>query len=130
MSDKINAIAFPPVVDAMAKQHKGLVLLGCLASHRQTNRQDLLRRILLKPPGYNSLFTELAQCSSVDHYFLSMVREESPFKLGTVATSVLLLNPATDEETGRTPEACASITSQRSSKICGYGMSGAKVIAL
>ena len=38
------------------------------------------------------------------HYFSSLVRKETPFKLGTVATSVLLLNPATDEETGRTPE--------------------------
>jgi hypothetical protein len=40
----------------------------------------------------------------VHDYFSSIVRQESPFKLGTVATSVLLLNPATDEETGRSAE--------------------------
>jgi hypothetical protein len=31
-------------------------------------------------PGYNSLFTELAQCSSVHHYFSSVVRKQNPSK--------------------------------------------------
>ena len=104
MGDKINSIAFPPVVDAMAKQHKGLFYWDASLLIDKRTGKIYFGEFCSNRPGYNSLFTELAQCSSVDHYFSSVVRKESPFKLGTVATSVLLLNPATDEETGRTTE--------------------------
>ena len=104
MGDKINTIAFPPVVDAMAKQHKGLFYWDASLLINKRTGKIYFGEFCSNRPGYNSLFTELAQCSSVHHYFSSIVRKESPFKLGTVATSVLLLNPATDEETGRTTE--------------------------
>ena len=104
MGDNINGIAFPPVVDEMAKQRKGLFYWDAsLLIDRRTGK-IYFGEFCSNRPGYNSLFTELAQCSSVDHYFSSAARKESPFKLGTVASSVLLLNPATDDETGRTPE--------------------------
>ena len=104
MSDKINAIAFPPVVDAMAKEHKGLFYWDASLLIDKRTGKIYFGEFCSNRPGYNSLFTELAQCSSVHNYFSSLVRKESPFKLGTVATSVLLLNPATDEETGLTTE--------------------------
>ena len=104
MGDKINAIAFPPVVDEMAKQHKGLFYWDASLLINKRTGTIYFGEFCSNRPGYNSLFTELAQCSSPHHYFSSIVRKENPFKLGTVATSVLLLNPATDEETGRTTE--------------------------
>ncbi|PYL10892.1 MAG: hypothetical protein DMF48_09740 [Verrucomicrobia bacterium] len=104
MSDKINAIAFPPVVDTMAKQHKGLFYWDASLLIDKRTGKIYFGEFCSNRPGYNSLLTELAQCSSVHHYFSSVVRKQNPFKVGTVATSVLLLNPATDEETGRTPE--------------------------
>jgi hypothetical protein len=104
MDDKINAIAFPPIVDEMANQHKGLFYWDASLLIDKRTGKIYFGEFCSNRPGYNSLFTELAQCSSVDHYFSSVVRKENPFKLGTVASSVLLLNPATDEETGRIPE--------------------------
>jgi hypothetical protein len=104
MDDKINAIAFPPIVDQMAKQHKGLFYWDAsLLIDRRTGKIHF-GEFCSNRPGYNSLFTELAQCSSIDHYFSSVARKENPFTLGTVATSVLLLNPAANEETGRMPQ--------------------------
>jgi len=104
MGDKINGIAFPQIVDAMAKQHKGLFYWDASLLIDKRTGKIYFGEFCSNRPGYNSLFTELAQCSSVHDYFSSIVRQESPFKLGTVATSVLLLNPATDEETGRSAE--------------------------
>jgi hypothetical protein len=104
MDDKINGIAFPPIVDAMAKQHKGLFYWDASLLINKRTGKIYFGEFCSNRPGYNSLFTELAQCSSVDNYFSSLIRRESPFNLGTVASSVLLLNPATDDETGRTPE--------------------------
>jgi hypothetical protein len=104
MSDKINAIAFPPIVDEMAKQHKGLFYWDASLLINKRTGKIYFGEFCSNRPGYNSLFTELAQCPSLDHYFSSIARKQSPFELGTVASSVLLLNPATDEETGRTPE--------------------------
>ena len=102
--DKINAIAFPPIVDEMAKRRKGLFYWDASLLINKRTGKIYFGEFCSNRPGYNSLFTELAQCSSVDSYFSSVSRQEDPFTLGTVATSVLLLNPATDEETGRTPE--------------------------
>jgi hypothetical protein len=104
MGDKINGIAFPPVVDEMAKQHKGLFYWDASLLIDKRTGKIYFGEFCSNRPGYNSLFAELAQCPSVDHYFSSIAGKESPFELGTVASSVLLLNPATDEETGRTPE--------------------------
>jgi hypothetical protein len=104
MDDKIHGIAFPPIVDEMAKQHKGLFYWDASLLIEQRTGKIYFGEFCSNRPGYNSLFTELAQCRSVDHYFSSLVRKENPFRLGTVASSVLLLNPAIDEETGRTPE--------------------------
>jgi hypothetical protein len=104
MADKINGIAFPPVVDQMAKQHKGLFYWDASLLIDKRTGKIYFGEFCSNRPGYNSLFTELAQCRSVNDYFSSIIRKESPFKLGTVGTSVLLLNPATDKETGRTTE--------------------------
>jgi hypothetical protein len=104
MGDKINAIAFPSVVDEMAKQRKGLFYWDASLLIEKRTGKIYFGEFCSNRPGYNSLFAELAQCSSVNAYFSSVVRKQSPFRLGTVASSVLLLNPARDEETGRTPE--------------------------
>jgi hypothetical protein len=104
MGDKINAIAFPPVVDEMAKQHKGLFYWDASLLIEKRTGKIYFGEFCSNRPGYNSLFTELAQCSSVHHYFSSVIEKKNPFNLGTLATSVLILNPATDEETGRPVE--------------------------
>ena len=104
MDDKINAVAFPPIVDTMAKERKGLFYWDASLLVDKRTGKIYFGEFCSNRPGYNSLFTELAQCSSLHHYFSSIVRPQNPFKVGTVATSVLLLNPATDEDTGQTPE--------------------------
>ncbi|MBV9008737.1 MAG: hypothetical protein JO354_06145 [Verrucomicrobia bacterium] len=104
MTDEINSIAFPPIVDELARQHKGLFYWDAsLLIQRQTGK-IYFGEFCANRPGYNSLFSELSQCSSIDEYFSSCVAKQSPFKLGSVSTSVLLANPETDEETGRVAE--------------------------
>jgi hypothetical protein len=104
MEAKINRIAFPPVVDEMARDHKGLFYWDASLLIERRTGKIYFGEFCSNRPGYNTLLTELEQCSSIDHYFSALVRKQSPFELGTVAGSVLLLNPATEEDTGRTPQ--------------------------
>lgn len=47
----------------------------------------------------SSVFSELAQCKSVNDFFESVVAQKSPFTLGTVATSIRIFNLNHDEDT-------------------------------
>ncbi len=92
MQSKIHDIAFPPVVDRLAKRHKGLFIWDAsLLINKQTGN-IYFGEFCPNRPGYNSLFTELAQLPSVNHFFESVVNQKNPYMLGTVASSVTLFN--------------------------------------
>lgn len=99
MDDKINKICFPPVIDEMAKQHKGLFIWDASILINKRDGKLYFGEFCSNRPGYNSLFTELALCGSVTNFFEKIVRQQSPFTLGTVATSVRLFNLNRDEDT-------------------------------
>jgi hypothetical protein len=101
MEDKINKICFPPIVDEMAKQHKGLFIWDASILINKRDGKMYFGEFCSNRPGYNSVFTELAQTGSVTHFFEKIVRKESPFTLGTVATSVRLFNLNKDENSER-----------------------------
>ncbi len=92
MKSKIHDIAFPPIVDTLAKRHKGLFFWDAsLLINRQTG-EIFFGEFCPNRPGYNSFFTELSQLSSVTRFFESIVKKKNPFRLGTVGASVTLFN--------------------------------------
>lgn len=92
MESKIHDIAFPPIVDKLAKRHKGLFIWDAsLLINKQTG-DVYFGEFCPNRPGYNSFYTELAQLPSVSHFFESVVAKKSPFTLGTVASSLTLFN--------------------------------------
>jgi len=92
MQGKIHDIAFPPIVDRLAKEHKGLFIWDAsLLIDSQTN-DVYFGEFCPNRPGYNSFYTELAQLSSVSHFFECVVQKKNPFKIGTVGVSLMLFN--------------------------------------
>lgn len=101
MEDKINKICFPPVIDEMARQRKGLFIWDASILINKRDGKMYFGEFCANRPGYNSLFSELSLSSSVTSFFEKVVRKESPFTIGTVATSVRLFNLNRDEDTER-----------------------------
>jgi uncharacterized protein YneR len=99
MEEKINKICFPPIIDEMAKQHKGLFIWDASLLINKRDGKMYFGEFCSNRPGYNSFFTELALCGSVTNFFEKIVRKESPYTIGTVATSVRLFNLNRDEDT-------------------------------
>lgn len=101
MEDKINKICFPPIIDEMARQHKGLFIWDASILINKRDGKMYFGEFCSNRPGYNSLFTELAQAGNVSQFFEKICRTQSPFTLGTVATSVRIFNLNRDENTQR-----------------------------
>ncbi len=92
MEDRINKLAFPEIVDEMAREHKGLFIWDASLLINKRDGKIYFGEFCSNRPGYNALFTELAQCSSIDTYFDNIVHKKSPFNPGTVASSVRIFN--------------------------------------
>lgn len=99
MEDKINKICFPPIIDEMARQHKGLFIWDASILINKRDGKLYFGEFCSNRPGYNSFFTELALSGSVSNFFEKIVRKQSPFTLGTIATSVRIFNLNRDEDT-------------------------------
>lgn len=99
MDDRINKIAFPPIVDEMAKAHKGLFIWDASLLINRRDGKIYFGEFCSNRPGYNSVFTEIAQCPSVHDFFEKIVHRQCPFTMGTVATSVRIFNLNRDEDT-------------------------------
>ncbi|MBI4004823.1 hypothetical protein HY358_01660 [Candidatus Roizmanbacteria bacterium] len=92
MTDRINEIAFPPIVDEMAKQHKGLFIWDASILINKRNGKMYFGEFCSNRPGYNCFFTELAQAASVNDFFENLTHKIHPLTLGTVATSMRIFN--------------------------------------
>ncbi len=102
--DKINKIAFPPIVDEMARKHKGLFIWDASLLINKKDGKMYFGEFCSNRPGYNAFFTELAQCPSVNDFFERVVHKNSPFTLGTVGTSVRIFNLNRDENEQYAPD--------------------------
>ena len=99
MEEKINKICFPPIIDEMARQHKGLFIWDASILINKRDGKMYFGEFCSNRPGYNSFFTELALTGSATNFFEKIVRKQSPFILGTVATSVRIFNLNRDVNT-------------------------------
>ena len=104
MDDRINQISFPPIVDEMARKHKGLFIWDASILINKKDGKMYFGEFCSNRFGYNSVFTELAQAKSCDDFFTKMVKKENPYTIGTVAASVRIFNMNRDEETEKVAE--------------------------
>lgn len=98
-NDRINQIAFPPIVDELAIKHKGLFYWDASILINKRDGKMYFGEFCPNRPGYNSSLTEFAQCGSVHEFFENVVQKKSPFTLGTVASSVKIFNLHRNNET-------------------------------
>jgi hypothetical protein len=104
-SARICEIAFPPVVAELAKSRRGLFYWDASLLIDRRSRKIHFGEFCSNRPGFNCIFSEMAQCKSAHDYFASAMQGKSPFTLGTLGCSVTLFNPAMDREhPGHTPE--------------------------
>ncbi len=97
--DRINQIAFPPIVDEIAKQHKGLFYWDASILINKRDGKMYFGEFCPNRPGYNSSLTEFAQCGSVHEFFEKVVQKKNPFTIGTVAASIKIFNLHRDNDT-------------------------------
>ena len=98
-TDRISQIAFPPIVDELAKQHKGLFYWDASILINKRDGKMYFGEFCPNRPGYNASFTEFAQCGSVHEFFEKVVQKKNPFKPGTVASSIRIFNLHKDSDT-------------------------------
>ncbi len=97
--DRINQIAFPTIVDEIAKKHKGLFYWDASILINKRDGKMYFGEFCPNRPGYNASFTEYAQCGSVHEFFEKVSQKKNPFTLGTVASSIRIFNFHRDEDT-------------------------------
>ncbi len=97
--DRINEIAFPPIVDELAKAHKGLFYWDASILINKRDGKMYFGEFCPNRPGYNSSLTEFAQSGSVHEFFEKVMQKKNPFTLGTVASSIKIFNLHRDNET-------------------------------
>lgn len=97
--DRISQIAFPPIVDEIAKKHKGLFYWDASILINKRDGKMYFGEFCPNRPGYNSSFTEFAQCGSVHEFFEKVVQKKNPFTLGTIATSIRIFNLHREDNT-------------------------------
>ncbi|HVZ58625.1 MAG TPA: hypothetical protein VG935_02635 [Patescibacteria group bacterium] len=98
MEDRINKIAFPPIVDEMAQQHKGWFIWDASILVSKKDGKMYFGEFCSNRPGYNCFFTGLAQSNSINSFFENIIKKKNPFTLGTVASSVRIFNMNHNEE--------------------------------
>lgn len=98
--DKLNQIAFPPFVDELAMQHKGLFIWDASILIDSKSGKMYFGEYCSNRPGYNCLFTEIAMAGSANGFFESIVKGKNPFNPGMVGASVRMFNLNHDETSG------------------------------
>jgi len=101
MESKIHDICFPPIVDKLAKRHKGLFVWDAsLLIDKQTGT-IYFGEFCPNREGFNSFLTTLEQMPSIQSYFENIVQKKSPYRLGTLGVSTMLFNLLRDPGTNR-----------------------------
>lgn len=104
LEDRINKLAFPPVVYEMAKKAKGLFIWDASLLMSKKDGKIFFGEFCSNRPGYNSFFTELSQAKSVSDFFDACVAKVPALKPGTVSASLRLFNMNRDEDTEQISE--------------------------
>jgi hypothetical protein len=97
MEDKINKIAFPPIVDEMAKKHRGAFFWDASIYADPRTGKLYFGEFCANRPGYNSVYTEITLAGGASKYFESLVKRKNPHSPNEVGGSVRLFNLHRDD---------------------------------
>ena len=78
LEDKINEIAFPPVVYEMAKDHPGLFVWDSSILINPRTQELYFGEFCANRWGWDSFFTNLAMCDNVSSFFNSLLEGKNP----------------------------------------------------
>jgi len=92
LEDKINKIAFPPIVDEMARQHEGLFFWDASLYADPRTGKIYFGEFCANRPGYSSLYTEMALAGSASKFFTQLAAGKPPYASNVVAGSVRMFN--------------------------------------
>ena len=92
LEDKINTIAFPPIVDDMAKQHEGLFFWDASLYADPRANKIYFGEFCANRPGYSSLYTEMALSGSASKFFTNLSAGKAPYPKNTVSASIRVFN--------------------------------------
>lgn len=90
--NRIHDIAFPPIVDELAREHKGLFFWDASLLINGETGEIYFGEFCPNRPWYNSFFSYLAQMPNIDYFFENIINYKNPFILGRVGTSLRLFN--------------------------------------
>lgn len=97
LDDRINKMAFPPVVDEMARQHRGLFVWDASLLIDGRTGRVYFGEYCANRPGYNCLYTQLCLAGSATRFFECLARGQSPYGEHSVAASVRVFSFHEDE---------------------------------
>jgi len=102
MKAKINKLAFPPIVDKMAKDHQGVFLWDLSMYFDMKTGKVYPGEFCPNRYGYSPFYNELAQVGSVKKFFEDIVNRKNPFDEAAApyGASVRLFNIAKPTDTG------------------------------
>ena len=89
--EKINKIAFPPIVEKMASLHKGMFVWDASILIDPRTGQTYFGEFCSNRWGYDALFAELSLCDDVTSYFDGIINGKCPY-VRTFAVGVRMFN--------------------------------------
>jgi len=92
LDDKINAIAFPPIVDEIASRRRGIFYWDASILVEPKTGRLYFGEFCSNRAGYNCLYTEMALAGGAGKYFDALARGKSPYPAHSVAASVRIFN--------------------------------------
>jgi hypothetical protein len=107
LDDKINRIAFPPVVDEMARQHRGLFFWDASLLIDRRSGHIFFGEFCANRPGYNALYVQSTLAGGSARLFESYAAGKNPYPENAVSLSTRIFNLFRDGR-GR-PTECATI---------------------
>ncbi|MGV3613986.1 MAG: hypothetical protein ACO1SV_01505 [Fimbriimonas sp.] len=96
--DKISRIAFPPIVDEMARNHRGVFYWDASLLIDSRTGKIYFGEFCANRPGYNALYNQIGLTGSAAKYFEGLARGRNPFPEAQVGVAVRVFNLHEDDE--------------------------------
>lgn len=109
---KIAEIAFPDVVDEMARNHRGVFYWDASLLIDSRTGKIYFGEFCANRPGYNALYNQMGLAGSAAKYFENVARGKNPFPDNQVGAAVRLFNLHEDDEGWPLPNAAIDYRSR------------------
>ncbi len=96
--DRIAKMAFPPIVDEMARNHRGVFYWDASLLIDGRSGKIYFGEFCANRPGYNALYNQIGLAGSAGTYFGDLAKKVDPFPDGHVGVAVRIFNLHRDVE--------------------------------